>query len=312
MIVNVGGRTDIVNHYTEWLLNRLDEGSACVRNPLFPHKVSRCQLDPSVVDCIVFRSKNYRPILPHMADIADRYGVYCFYTITAYGTDIEPNIPGIDESIDTLLELSRIVGPQRVVWRYDPVLLTDDYSPDVHAETFDRIAARVVGHVDRCVFSFVEQYDKLKKSLPGFILLNREKRSLVARKLGEAASARGLVLQACCQTGDYRSFGIERAGCATLATLGRANNCQFRSLKHKGVKPGCLCFESRDIGAYDTCPNGCLYCYANENAAKSLENFRRHDPASPLLDSSIGPDDTVTEGPQRSLLLHGRQDSLFS
>lgn len=139
MIVNVGGRTDIVNHYTEWLLNRLDEGSACVRNPLFPHKVSRCQLDPSVVDCIVFCSKNYRPILPHMAGIADRYGVYCFYTITAYGTDIEPNIPGIDESIDTLIELSRIVGPQRVVWRYDPVLLTDDYSPDVHAETFDRI-----------------------------------------------------------------------------------------------------------------------------------------------------------------------------
>ena len=311
MIVNVGGRTDIVNHYTEWFLNRLEEGSAYVRNPLFPHKVSRCQLDPSVVDCIVFCSKDYRPILPHMHDIVERYGVYCFYSITAYGTDIEPNIPDIDTSIQTLLELSRIVGSERVVWRYEPVLLTDAYTAEVHAETFDRIAAQVAGHVDRCIFGFVEQYERLKKSLPGFVPLDRNGKTALAQSLGSIAAAHGLALQACCETGDYRAFGIERKGCATLATLGRANNCQFRTLKHKGLKPGCRCFESRDIGAYDTCPSSCLYCYANTSATKSLENYRQHDPYSPLLDSTIGPDDVITDGPQRSLLLHSKQDALF-
>ncbi len=311
MIVSVGGRTDIVNHYTEWLLNRLDEGSALVRNPLFPHKVSRCQLDPSTVDCIVFCSKNYEPILPHMGRIAASYGVYCFYTITAYGEDIEPNIPSIDESIETLLGLSRIVGSHRVVWRYDPVLLTDAYGLDVHAETFERIASRLVGAVDRCVFGFVEQYDKLEKSLPGFIPLDRSRKNEIARRLGAIAAAHGMTLQACCETGDFGEAGIVQDGCATLAALGRANGIQFKSLKHKGVKPGCRCFESRDIGAYDTCPNGCRYCYANESPAKARENFRQHDPASPLLSGSLRPEDTVTEGAQRSLLLHGRQDSLF-
>lgn len=311
MIVNVGGRTDVVNHYTEWLLNRLDKGSACVRNPLFPHKVSRCRLDPSVVDCIVFCSKNYRPLLPHIGRIAERYGVYCFYTITAYGTDLEPNIPSVDESIDTLLELSRIVGPKRVVWRYEPVLITSAYTPDVHAETFDRIASRLAGSIAHCVFGFVEQYSKFAKHLPGFVPLDRDKKAALAERLGAAAAQRGVALQACCKTGDYRSFGIAREGCITLTGLGHANNCQFRTLKHKGTKPGCRCFESRELGAYDTCPSGCLYCYANESPVKALENFHRHDPTSPLIIGAIEADDIVTEGTQRSLLMHGRQDALF-
>ncbi len=310
MIVNVGGRTDVVTHYTDWLLNRLEEGYACVRNPLFPHKVSRYRLDPSVVDCIVFGSKDYTPLLPHIDSITNRYGVYCFYTITAYGTDLEPNVPDVDESIETLLALSRAVGPNRVAWRYDPVLLNATYTLDVHIETFSHIAQRLRGAIDRCVFGFVEQRTKISKAIPDLTTLTRERKTDLARELGAIASREGIVLQTCCESGNYEAFGIKQDGCVMLPTLGQANNCQFRLLKHQGTKPKCRCYDNRDIGMYNTCPNGCRYCFAIDSPEDARRNYRDHDPNSPLLVGTIRPDDEVKEAKAESLILHGRQDAL--
>lgn len=110
MIINTGGRTDTVQYYTKWLLRRFSEGYVLVRNPLFPHKVNRYELTPDKVDCVVFCSKNYKPILPHLHEITDRFNTYFHYTITAYGRDVEPGVPSIRESMDTLIELSNLVG----------------------------------------------------------------------------------------------------------------------------------------------------------------------------------------------------------
>lgn len=93
MIINTGGRTDTVQYYTDWLMRRFEEGYALTRNPLFPTKVNRYELDPKVVDCVVFCSKNYQPILPRLHEITDRFNTYFHYTITAYGRDIEPGVP---------------------------------------------------------------------------------------------------------------------------------------------------------------------------------------------------------------------------
>ena len=101
MIINTGGRTDTVQYYTKWLLRRFSEGYVLVRNPLFPHKVNRYELTPDKVDCVVFCSKNYKPILPHLHEITDRFNTYFHYTITAYGRDVEPGVPSIRESMDT-------------------------------------------------------------------------------------------------------------------------------------------------------------------------------------------------------------------
>lgn len=119
MIINTGGRTDTVQYYTEWLLNRFNEGYVLSRNLLFPNKVKRYELSPDVVDCVVFCSKNYKPILPNLRDITDRFNTYFHYTITAYGRDIEPRVPSIDESMQILIELSETVRKRRVTWRYD-------------------------------------------------------------------------------------------------------------------------------------------------------------------------------------------------
>lgn len=128
MIINTGSRTDTVQYYSDWLLKRFEEGFVYSRNPMFQNKVTKYEIDPKVLDCVVFCSKNYEPILNRLREITDKFNTYFHYTITAYGKDIEPNVPSIDESIETLIKLSKIVDKQRIAWRYDPILLTEKYT----------------------------------------------------------------------------------------------------------------------------------------------------------------------------------------
>ena len=302
MIINTGGRTDTVQYYTRWLLKRFEEGYVLSRNPLFQHKVTRYELTPDQVDCVVFCSKNYAPILPHINSITERFHTYFHYTITAYGKEIEPGVPGIDESMATLAKLSEVVGANRIAWRYDPVLLTSEYTVRRHLETFERMASFLSGHIDRCIFSFVEMYRKLQTNMPELIPLTEKDKEELAAGLGAIAAKYKIPIQTCGTNGDYTSYGISSSGCMTLNILGQANGVQFRNLKHQGMRQGCHCIESRDIGAYDTCLNGCKYCYANTNRQKARENYKLHDPDSPLLLGHLRPSDTVQQGMQRSFL----------
>ena len=302
MILNTGGRTDSVQYYSEWLLNRFWEGYVLSRNPLFPNIVNRIERNPEVLDVVVFCSKDYRPILPRLHEISDRFNCYYHYTITAYGTDIEPRVPSIEESIRTLKALAAQVGPEKIAWRYDPVLLTEKYTIERQLETFDRMARELTPYVDRCIFSFVEMYKKVESNMPELVPLNDAYRNELAESLGATAARFGFPIQTCGTDVDFSRFGIASSGCMTLDILGRANGVTFRKLKHKGIRAGCRCIETHDIGAYDTCLNGCKYCYANQNPRKAFENFRYHDPKSPLLLGNLKPGDTVTPGNQKSFL----------
>lgn len=302
MIINTGGRTDTVQYYTEWLLNRFSEEYVLARNPLFPNKISRYELTPDKVDCVVFCSKNYRPILPRLHEITDRFNTYFHYTISAYGRDIEPGVPPIEESMETLIELSEQVGKQRIAWRYDPVLLTKEYTIEYHLQTFERMAAVLAPYIDRCIFSFVEMYKKLQSNMPELIPLSTADMEELARGLGTIAGKYVIHLQTCGTNGDYARYGIHASGCMTLDILGGANGIAFKKLKHKGMRHGCYCIESRDIGAYDTCLNGCKYCYANKSPQKAYDNYKYHDPKSPLLLGHVRPEDTVIQGVQKSFL----------
>lgn len=300
MIINTGARTDTVQYYTEWLLNRFSEGYVLSRNPLFPNKVTRYELTPDKVDCVVFCSKNYKPILPRLHEITDRFNTYFHYTITAYGKDIEPGVPDIEESMKTLILLSSQVGRQRVSWRYDPVLLTPKYTIQRHLETFEHMAQTLSPYIDRCIFSFVEMYKKLESNMPELITLSDWDKDALSRGLGSIAQKYGIFIQTCGTNGDFTRYGIHASGCMTLDILGKANNVTFKNLKHKGTRQGCDCIESRDIGAYDTCMNGCKYCYANKTPKKAFENYQYHDKLSPLLLGNIKPDDTIIQGAQKS------------
>lgn len=300
MIINTGGRTDTVQYYTKWLLNRFRQGYVLSRNPLFPNKVTRYELTPDKVDCVVFCSKNYKPILPYLHEITDKFNTYFHYTITAYGKDIEPGVPEVEESMETLVELSKIVGKKRVSWRYDPVLLIEKYTIERHFQTFELMAEKLAPHIDRCIFSFVEMYKKLEYNMPEIIPLSAEDMDKLAKGLGTAAKKYGMHIQTCGTNGDFSHYGIHSSGCMTLDILGAANGIEFKNLRHKGMRQGCHCIESRDIGAYDTCMNGCKYCYANKNPHKAFDNFKLHDPNSPLLLGNVKPDDTIVQGAQKT------------
>jgi len=311
MILNTGGRTDTVQYFSKWLLNRFKEGFVYSRNPLFPNKVTKYELTPDKIDCVVFCSKNYEPILNNLHEITDKFNTYFHYTITAYGKDVEPNVPDIEKSITTLLKLERIVGAKRLSWRYDPILLTEKYTIDYHLNTFEYMAKSLSGHIDRCIFSFVEMYKKLNVNMPEIILMTEKDKDVLAKGLGEIAKRHNILIQTCGTQGDYTKYGINKSGCMTLDIIGKANGVEFRNLKHRGMRKGCNCIESRDIGAYDTCLNGCRYCYANFRHSRAVENFKLHDENSPLLIGNIKEGDTVQNSSQKSFLKPDNQISLF-
>ena len=138
--------------------------------------------------------------------------------------------------------------------------------------------------------------------MPELIPFTENDMKILASGLGAITKKYGIFIQTCGTNEDFSEYGIHSSGCMTLDILGKANGVEFRELKHKGMQQGCHCIESRDIGAYDTCMNGCKYCYANKNPQKAFENYKYHDSASPLLLGDLKPDDTVIQGVQKSFV----------
>lgn len=310
MIVNVGGRTDIVNYYSEWLINRLHEGFAYSRNPLFQNNVSKISLKTEDVDCLMFCSKNYKPMLKYMKELNERYRIICHYTITAYGTDVEPNVPNIDESIKTLIELSKIVGKEKVLWRYDPILLTEKYTVDRHLETFEYMSKQIVPYVQRCIFSFVEMYKKLTYNMPEILIFTQDDKIKILKGIGEISKKYNLYTQTCGTDENNEKYGIHVSGCTIPEILERANNIKYKTVKTKPMRKGCHCMVSRDIGSYDTCLNGCKYCYANKRPDLAKKNVKLHDKNSPLLLGHIKETDKITEAKSISLILQDENEQM--
>lgn len=283
MIINVGGRTDIVNYYTPWLLNRLEEGYAYSRNPFAKENVYKLSLKPEDVDCILFCSKNYQPILKHIGEIDEKYNILCNYTITAYGKDIEPKVPTIDQSIMTLERLSDIVGSNKILWRYDPILLTEKYTVEKHLETFEYMVEKIAPLVYRCIFSFVDMYRKVEENMPEIIPLTEKDKVILLKGIGEISERYNLYTQSCATNESYEKYGIHAAGCTTQEILQQAHNVVYKSVKGTGIRENCHCIPSRDIGDYNSCLSECKYCYANRKPDIPKKVIKLHDEKSPLL-----------------------------
>lgn len=202
--------------------------------------------------------------------------------------------------METLIKLSQLVGKQRIAWRYDPVLLTKNYTVKRHLETFKHIAKILYPYIDRCLFNFVEPYKKLENNIPELIPLSKQDMDTLAQGFGAIAAKYGILIQTCDKNGDFTHYHIHSSGCITLNILGSANGIPFKNLKHKGARQNCHSITSRDIGAYNTCLNGCKYCYANKNPQKAFENYHDHDKTSPLLLGTVKPDDQIIQGAQKS------------
>ena len=165
MILQTGFRTDIPGFYSTWFANRLRAGFVLVRNPYDPQSVTRYAINPDVVDLIGFCTKNPAPMLPRM-ELLRPYGQYWFVTITPYGPEIEPHVPPKAQVLQDFITLSKIVGPDCIAWRYDPIFLSDTYTAARHIAEFEQLAAVLSGYTRTCVISFIDLYEKVRRNFP--------------------------------------------------------------------------------------------------------------------------------------------------
>lgn len=286
MIVSASRRTDIPAFYSEWLMNRLREGYVLVPNPRVPSRFSRVTLNPQVVDCMVFWTKNPAPMLPKLDEIsAMGYPFYFQFTLTPYGRDMEQNLPPKSTLIRTFQKLSCMLGPERTVWRYDPVILTDQMDVGYHLRCFKQMAAALEGYTHRCIFSFLDFYPKVRGPMRNMGAKEIQKSDMlrIAEGFSDIAQEHRLQLFTCCEPVDLSPYGIDHASCIDAAMIEAILGCSVRSRKAAGQRPGCGCIESVEIGAYDCCPHGCKYCYATSSPDTVRNRVRSHDPKSPVL-----------------------------
>ena len=303
MILSVSRRTDIPAFYAPWFMNRLQEGYVLVRNPMNYHQVSRVSLDPSVIDCIVFWTKNAAPILPHLEKIGQRYPFYFQYTLNPYARDIEPGLPSLGERIEAFRAIAAQFGPKRVIWRYDPILLTETYTADWHIEQFSALAQVLKGSACECVFSFIDLYEKVKNNVHGMGIraCGAEEIDRIAAALSAISRENGFRLRTCAEAVDLDRHGIAHGCCVDGALIAELTGWTMAAKKDPNQRPECGCLESIDIGQYNTCRHGCRYCYATFNSKTVATFSTRHDPASPFLVGQAEPEDKVTERKMKTL-----------
>ncbi len=300
MIISASRRTDIPAFYLEWLLRRLDAGFVMVRNPVRPRQVARISLDEASVDCFVYWTKDPAPMLTRLADLS-RVPYYVQVTLNAYGPPLETQSPSREAAVESFVALSQSIGRHRVRWRYDPVISGGAFSTAYHVQQFGSLAERLGPHTEMCIFSFLDMYRKIDRRLKacGYRSPTRPEREYLAEAFSAIAHHHGFTLAACCEPMEQVKPGIEQAHCIDARLISRVLSRKTSHRSDTNQREGCGCSRSVDIGAYDTCRHGCLYCYANGRPERIETRARAHDPNSPLLSGCVEPDDAVYDRQSR-------------
>ena len=297
MIISASRRTDIPTYYSEWFFNRIKEGYVLVRNPMNAHQISKINLSPDVVDGIVFWTKNPIPMLNKL-DRLQAYTYYFQFTLNSYGQDVETHVPSKQSTIiPAFKKLSDTIGPERVIWRYDPVFLNETYTPEYHLRYFEQLAKILHPYTKKCTFSFIDMYRNTEKNVKGLDIQKFpiEQQKYLAKHFADIAHSYGLSIDTCAEGIDLEQYGIQHARCIDDRLLSQLIGCPLTVGKDKNQRLECGCIESIDIGTYNTCRNGCLYCYANHSTKSVQTNSQKHNPNSPLLFGEVGTDDKITE-----------------
>lgn len=304
MIISASRRTDIPAYYSEWMLNRLKEKYVLVRNPMNIHQVSRIDLSPSVVDAIVFWTKNPTPLLPYLDELRD-YTYYFQFTLSAYGPDVEQHLPSKNKVIiPTFQRLSQELGKEKVIWRYDPIFFSEKYSMQYHCKYFEVLASKLAGYTEKCTVSFMDLYRNTERNVKVLNIVRDtyEMQEELLQRLVEIAREYDLYIDTCAEVGDFHKLGVEHAHCIERERIERIGGFKLKVDKDTNQREECGCVESIDIGAYNTCKNGCLYCYANYSENMVEKNFGLHNPKSPLLFGELDDSDIIKDRKVKSLI----------
>ena len=299
MIISASRRTDIPSYYSEWFFNRIKEKYVYVRNPINIRQVSKINLSAEFVDSIVFWSKNPEPMINKLG-LLKNYKYYFQFTLTSYGHDIEKNIPSKREKIfNAFKKLSDEIGSKKVIWRYDPIIITDKYTLDYHKKYFEKIAKTLNGYTERCIISFMDIYSKVKRNMKEikFYDINKDNESIIglSKHISEVGKNYDIKIETCAEEIELKDFGIGHAKCIDDKLISEIIGYDINAKKDKNQRLPCGCIESCDIGAYNTCLSKCLYCYANYSYSKIEKMTRNYDKNSPILCDSILNGDKIIE-----------------
>jgi hypothetical protein len=289
MIISASYKTDIPTFYGEWFMRRLRAGYCRMVNP-YGRQIYQVSLRREDVSGIVFWTKNVAPFLRHLPEVRDRgFPFVLQHTINGYPRALETSVVDANRAVESLRKVRDRFGPRVVVWRYDTIVISSLTPLDFHVENFSYLAEALRGITDEAVISFAHFYRKTKRNMDisarevGFQWRDPslEEKHFLVNKLLDLARDNGMRLSICSQP-DYLVEGSVEAQCIDAQRLEDIAGRPIVS-RVKGNRKACGCFESRDIGEYDTCPHGCVYCYAVQNREFALARFRMHDPASEFL-----------------------------
>ncbi len=301
MILSASRRTDIPAFYSEWFFNRIKEGYLLVRNPMNIHQVSRINLSPQLVDCIVFWTKNPKPMLKRLDELKN-YKYYFQFTLNSYDKTIEPNVPLKKDLIETFIKMSTLIGKERVIWRYDPILLTNVFTKEYHYKWFEKLAQKLSPYTNKCVISFVDLYKKTERNLKGIELLPLTNSDMkeIANNLAAISSNYGFSIETCSEAISLENCNIVHGKCINDRLISSIIGTPLTIEKDPYQREICGCVKSIDVGAYNTCKHECFYCYANFSKDTVIKNISQHNSKSPLLFGELGENDKITDRDMKS------------
>ncbi len=294
MILSASRRTDIPAFYAPWFANRVRAGYCTVPNPFNRQQVSYVSLQPGDVDAIVFWTRNPLPLLPYLQEF-DQLGLryYFQFTVLNYPKALEARAPSLQSTLPAFKKLSELIGAEKVIWRYDPILLSTVTGVQFHKASFAQIAAQLHGFTRRVVISLLDPYPAASRRLVAL----EESGIRVSYYQGQpdaevddmlnaivqSAADQDMEIYSCAEPFDLRRYGIQPGKCIDDVYLSKAFGINVSHTKGPGQRPACGCVLSKDIGMYDTCLFECACCYATHSFARARRNHALHDPASPSL-----------------------------
>ena len=277
MVISISRRCDIPRFAFDWFLHRLHAGFVEVKNPFNSRQIKRISLEEA--ELFAFWTRDPASILEHSSDLERQgYGFFVMTTLTGYPAILEPNAPQSEAVIQTMEKLAKKITPDRVIWRYDPVFLSDLTNFEFHRGNFASLAGRLKGIVNRVIISVYDEYPRAEKRLakleqcglkpmahydeenpPQPPVLKPSVRRLLA-ELAQIAHAEEMEIQSCAEA-DLSDCGISPGACIDGDYITKNFGLKNPG-KDRNQRRNCLCSQSVDIGSYGPCPAACAYCYA--------------------------------------------------
>lgn len=295
MILMISGRTDIIGFYYPWLKKRVDAGYVDSKNPFNPQHIYRYYFKD--VDALMLCTKNPLPLVEDPS-ILLQFPTILHVTLTPYGKDLEPNVPLKKDIIQAIKKLSKIIGKDKIVIRYDPIIVNEKYSIIQHGKSFDNLVSMLHDDVSHFIISFVDDYKNTRAH--HITPLSTKQMELIGEQFSKTIHKYNIRVQTCAEEIDLNRYGILKGECLSQEDMANLLGKRLEWPIDDFKREQCRCVLTRDIGAYNSCLHLCKYCYANFDEKQILENYKLHDESSSLLIGKLDGSEKIIEVKNKS------------